>query len=130
MHRLHAEHNEEVCRHLNVVTGKNYNDWVVTTAFYSALHYVNHEIFPRKIKGTKYECLNSYYTTLTIPRLSQHNVTKQLVEEFLGDDAGDLYESLLNSSKSARYNDYKVSDQITAGCLNKLDALKKHIKKP
>jgi len=44
MRKEHAEHNESLCELL--LNNGNYNDWVITTAFYSAIHFVRHKIFP------------------------------------------------------------------------------------
>lgn len=41
---LHGQHNEEVCDLL--LLQKKYPDWVITTAFYAALHFVSYKIFP------------------------------------------------------------------------------------
>lgn len=46
----HAKHNESVC---NFISRKpDYADWVAITAFYSALHFVDHKIFPLSITDT------------------------------------------------------------------------------
>jgi hypothetical protein len=49
----HGLHNEEVFKHL--LTNKDFTDWIITTAFYSALHLVDYKLFPKKIieKTTK-----------------------------------------------------------------------------
>lgn len=48
----HAKHNERVCNYL----GKNadFGDWVITTSFYAAMHYVRHLIVPIKIDEITY----------------------------------------------------------------------------
>lgn len=46
-----AKHNEELWE-LLLKNGK-FSDWVITAAFYSALHYVEHEVF-LLIDRTKY----------------------------------------------------------------------------
>lgn len=59
----HATHNEEVCSHLDDNT--KYSDWIITTAFYSAMHFMKHKIFPLKIidQAKMIEHLvNGYYT--------------------------------------------------------------------
>ena len=47
----HAKHNESVCNYL----GRNsaFGDWVITSAFYSAMHYVRHLMIPATIDGHK-----------------------------------------------------------------------------
>ncbi|MEJ7683795.1 MAG: hypothetical protein WKG06_39235 [Segetibacter sp.] len=45
----HAIHNENVCSYLELK--KEYADWIITTAFYSALQFVSYKIFPLKFKA-------------------------------------------------------------------------------
>ena len=63
----HAKHNEEACREL-LRTGK-FNDWVITTAYYSAIYYVTYELFPAQyeVGGKALNCLNfqDYYFKLS-----------------------------------------------------------------
>lgn len=44
MGRSHGEHNKCACDEL--IKGKKYFDWIVTTAFYSSIHYIDSKIFP------------------------------------------------------------------------------------
>ena len=60
MKKQHAIHNEEVCDFL--LTSKKFNDWVVTTAFYSSLHFVQFELFPLTDDGQKYTDFNIYFS--------------------------------------------------------------------
>ncbi len=43
-HKAQAYHNEESCLFLE--TSHKFHDWVITTAFYSALHFCKYYIFP------------------------------------------------------------------------------------
>jgi len=40
----HARHNRDACD--SFIQLGNYNDWVITTAFYSAIHFIDHKLFP------------------------------------------------------------------------------------
>ncbi len=40
----YAQHNEKACKYLD--KKPEFTDWVITTAFYSALHFVRYKIFP------------------------------------------------------------------------------------
>ena len=53
MKQEHAKHNEDACHYLNQ-SGK-YNDWVITTAFYSAMHYVQYELFSMEVGDKAYD---------------------------------------------------------------------------
>ncbi len=59
MRREHAEHNEALCRHLIAQGG--FNDWVITTAFYGAMHFVYHQCFPLQIGNNTYGDFNEFY---------------------------------------------------------------------
>jgi UDP-GlcNAc3NAcA epimerase len=37
----HAKHNEKACNFINTSSTNEFNDWVITIAFYSAVHYIN-----------------------------------------------------------------------------------------
>jgi hypothetical protein len=61
MPKSHSQHNFEACKFL-LEDGK-FLDWVVTTAFYSALHLVQEEIFPfRDDEGYEYSSFEQYYS--------------------------------------------------------------------
>jgi len=61
--RKHAIHNEQVCDYL--LASNEFHDWVVTTAFYAALHFVQSDIFPLTYKKNKYLSLNTFYREIT-----------------------------------------------------------------
>ncbi len=83
----HANHNKEVCDYLS--KNPNYSDWIITTAFYSALHFVDYKIFPLKFtfNGSEYNFLkfDDYYDFYTkkinIRGLSRHKARLDLVEK-------------------------------------------------
>jgi hypothetical protein len=84
MRKQHAIHNEEVCDFL--LSSNKFNDWVVTTAFYSALHFVQHEIFPITEGGQVYTDLNEYYGKVLKKKnqnFTKHFATIQLVNSKL-----------------------------------------------
>ena len=43
----HAIHNELACIYLDKCT--DFPDWVITTSFYSSLHFLQHKLFPIKV---------------------------------------------------------------------------------
>ena len=80
MKKQHAIHNEEACHFL--LTSKKFNDWVVTTAFYSALHFVQNELFPITEQEQEYVEFNIYFDRVLKRRklkLSKHAATIELV---------------------------------------------------
>ena len=126
----HAKHNEDTCEFL-FKDGK-YCDWVVTTAFYSALHYVQHEIFPTKIKGKQFDNFNKYYNEHYLGisnKPSKHVSTINLVKAEIGDDAHQNYNWLYGLCMNARYHNYKVHPFIAEECLKRLARIKSSLKK-
>jgi hypothetical protein len=129
MTKQHAIHNEAACDFL--LSGNQFNDWVVTTAFYAALHYVQHEIFPLSEGGNTYADFNVYFGKVLKQRnqrLNKHSATLQLVGTRL---PGCLpyYRWLYDACMTARYTNYKVSAGKARLAKSYLDQLKGHLSK-
>lgn len=117
----HAEHNEKLC---DILLGlKDYNDWVTTTAFYSALHYVQGKLFPLSKGGVTFKDFNAYYSTLSRPRNSRHDVNIQLVCRYISAIRSE-YRSLFDICMNARYHNYVVSDGKANKARRHLTAIK------
>jgi len=104
----HAKHNEEICN--NLCSDHNNADWVVTIAFYSALHFVEYKIFPLQVTvGThkvKIKNFSNYYSTYhTDRKLNKHSVRSNLVSSRLASISAD-YSWLKSTCWNARYVDY------------------------
>lgn len=107
----HGEHNEKACEYLKL--GPNYGDWVITTAFYTALHFVSSKIFPFEVPGiegkkTKIENIDQYfnYTKAKGRNISKHELLLDLVEKRIS-SAFDFYDWLLSTATTARYSHYQ-----------------------
>jgi hypothetical protein len=116
-----AKHNEELCIQLHS-EGK-WNDWVVTTAFYSTVQYVDHALFPLKIKDAEYKNFEEYYSQLPYGRRSKHEVRLDLVFTHLR-KAHDAFKWLYNTCKTARYNNYDLSSELADRAVLKLKVVK------
>ena len=120
----HAKHNEDACVFL--LENKRFNDWVITTAFYSALHYAQCELFPFKENEIEYKTFDKYFN-LTIQkfniRQSKHATTKNLVNKNLKKSSS-YYRWLFDASMSARYNNYNVSNEKASTAKKYLDLFK------
>jgi len=104
----HALHNEELCDML--LQTKKYNDWVVTTAFYSAIHFIECKLFPCKIKGKDYKTFNLYYdNAIKTYQLSKHSLKAKLIFEMLP-EIDPHYRWLKDACQTARYIDYTVTN--------------------
>lgn len=102
-----------------------YFDWVVTTAFYSALHFVQNEIFPHNNGVRQFPNFDNYYNSHTFPgkRPSQHRVTIDLAGEILP-DAYDSYKWLHDTCRTARYHNYKIPERIASTAIVNLENVK------
>ena len=123
----HALHNEAACKYLQ--SKPEYLDWIVTTAFYSALHFVEHTVFPFEhvANGITHKFNNiGDYRKFSGGLKSKHELRLDLVK-WKCREIEIEYEWLYNTCNNARYYDYKVpSPQIA---LQFTDAYLKKIKK-
>ena len=124
---LHGEHNEEVCDLLAL--HKKYPDWTITTAFYAALHFVSHKIFPfaYKVDGKntlKFESLEQWQQFKSYASNKRHELLKDLVARHC-ETIYPEYEWLLGMSMTARYHRFQY-DQLV---VDKAVRLMKQIKR-
>ena len=125
----HAIHNEEACDFL-LSSGK-FNDWVVTTAFYSAMQFVCNELFPLEQNNVIFDSFERYYHLNfknTVNRQSKHLVIISLVNSNLP-LCVKFYRSLYDQCMKARYTNYKVSLNIAIKVRKDLDNLKRQLEK-
>lgn len=127
MRKQHAIHNEELCEML--LTNGKYNDWVVTTAFYSSLHLVYHEIFPLTVSGITYTTFDQYYSRNNPYNQSKHKVTIYLVGRHLS-RASAAYRWLYDACMTARYNNYSVQLNKATAAKSRLEIIKAECPKP
>lgn len=110
----HALHNERACHFL----GKKpeYSDWVVTTAFYAAVHFAEHRLFPREVEtdgGTVRVPDVDAYRRLVRERRGNHAVRQDLVALHCPEISG-AFDYLRDLSQSARYIDYRSDREEAA----------------
>lgn len=114
MRKAHGQRNLKLC--LQLLDKGDYLDWVVTTAFYSSVHFVEHALFPLAKKaglGTHVN-FNDYYQSLPFST-SKHAAKVDLVRTYIR-PVSTAYRELLDDCNNARYIDYNVnpSDAIEA----------------
>ena len=110
--KLHAEHNEDLCS--KIIALNNFDDWVVTTAFYACIHYVEHKLFPFHENGVNYLTFNKYYNDTIIAkgkRTSKHNLKFDLVKIHLS-PVGANYKRLMDNCLTARYSNYRIGKTL------------------
>jgi len=108
----HAKHNEEVCNYLS--KNPDYADWVITTAFYAALHYVSYKIFPLTEKrgngNITYQTFDSYANQSHYAS-KKHKALTDLVQNHCP-SVLDRYNQLKDLSWTARYKKYKQTEPL------------------
>lgn len=122
MKREHGQHNHTVCKKLCVTADIPCNDWIVTTAFYSAIHFIDHVLFPVKHGGITYNNINEAHNFFN--KKSKHFTRGYLVSLYLKKHAVD-YEYLMSECWNARYISYNVNELVSNLCVRKLDNIKK-----
>jgi hypothetical protein len=99
-----ARHNEQACNFLH--RNSTFPDWVITTAFYSALHYVSSVIFPLECQQQgKKKIVNDVgaYKNSIGSHDNKHKLMTDLVfSKCKG--VGKSYSALLDLSYSSRYD--------------------------
>lgn len=124
----HALHNEAVCDYLELKP--EFSDWVITTAFYTALQFVSYKIFPFEMpaiggKKTKIESLDEFYSYKTDRKLSKHDLLADLVDKHCHSIAPD-YDWLLSMSMTARYANYNHPREVALKSVSLVKKIKKY----
>ncbi len=129
----HAIHNKEVCEYLS--EKPEYGDWVITTAFYSAIHFVDYKIFPitLELKGITYDFINfngyyDFYSNNKEGKINQHKARTDLVEAYLPNIAPQ-FGKLKDLCHSARYVDYNFDDDVATNAKQCLEEINEHCDK-
>ena len=125
MNLNHAKHNEDLCRKLH--NEKNFFDWILTIAFYSALHYSEHSLFPLQFGQRVYHSFDKYYQAFKMSNDNKHDARKRLIYSNIDASAGAAYSWLKDSSLKARYYDYKINELEADMAIRKLDVIKSYI---
>lgn len=119
--REHGKHNKKVCDHLNLQSSSlSCNDWIVTTAFYSSIHYLDHILFPCKYEGKEFKDINEAHTYIN--SRSKHQTRAKLVTELLPEHKG-RYSFLIEESQNARYVDYNVNSFVSDKAVRELSTI-------
>ena len=123
----HALHNEEVCKYLELKP--EFADWIITSAFYSSLHFVSHKIFPFTVpqiggKTTKIESIDAYSRYVNKSHVSKHEHLSDLVSRNCNKISED-YDWLLSMSMNARYSSYQQDILIAKKAISLMATIKK-----
>lgn len=125
MRKQHAEHNESLC--YKIIPLNDYDDWVVTTAFYACIHFVEHKLFPLTENGTSYVTFNKYYNDTIIATgkrgVSKHTLKMELVKIYLP-TVGSHYKRLMDNCLTARYNNYRIGKTLSQIAVTDMTSIK------
>jgi hypothetical protein len=104
----HARHNKEASEYLHKAEADGFPDWVITTAFYSAIHYSYSIIFPFTEGASTFTVFDDYYKLekRSGSDKSKHDVTHDLIRKFhLGIEP--QFAQLKSAAQTSRYLDYQ-----------------------
>ncbi len=105
-----AQHNEEACHYLN--GNKQFPDWVIISAFYSAIHYVDDYLFPNLYEihgGETKQCatIDDYYQKNKNKGSlkTRHQLRLHLVEDNTP-EISSQFKWLMDQSFTMRYSNF------------------------
>lgn len=122
-----AEHNEKACRYLH--SSKVYHDWVITTAFYSSIHYIDACLFPNSYEmsnGNQKNChsIDDYFLKNSQVE-TKHNIRMHLVEEYCT-EIQSSFKWLKEHSSQLRYSNYIATLDEANKAIEYLDEIKQY----
>jgi hypothetical protein len=105
----HAEHNEKVYRYL--CKEPEFCDWIITTAFYSAIYYIRHWMFPLEVtlkngNTHKFSDFESLFNSFKKDGEGRHGFQLNWVRDHYGAISKN-YRRLYELSNEARYINYQ-----------------------
>lgn len=112
-----GDRNKELSKQL--FKGKTYYDWVVTTSFYSCIHYVESKILPVDLNGIECKCLADVRSAYKMA--GRHSARERLVFDELGGEVGARYKWLQDRSRYSRYETFKINNNEAEKALQYLD---------
>jgi hypothetical protein len=122
---LHAQHNEKACKYLRIKP--DYLDWVITTAFYSAMHYVRHKMMPQTEKLANgyvtFTDFESYFNACKTPYQGRHGFQADKVNSLFPEISAE-YTHLKDMCETARYINYKYDRETANIAYNRLLKIK------
>lgn len=120
--REFGERNQELSNIL--LEGKKYYDWVVTTAFYSSIHFVEDFILPLNING--HSCQDISDVKIAYKMDGRHAARERLVFDKINFEIGARYKWLDDQSRNARYKTYKLQPSMALKAQEYLKFIYKH----
>lgn len=112
----HAKHNEAVSKFLDKKPENA--DWVITTCFYAALHFVQYALFPLKLKtqdGQKFtvKSLDEWANNNNPKGLNRHQQLSDLVGNEFPKELSAAYDQLKDLCWTARYRQHQQTRALS-----------------
>jgi hypothetical protein len=124
-HIDHALHNEKVCNYIS--SKADFGDWIITTAFYWAIHYVRYFMIPVILPdGTTIDCFESLFNNKKCSSEGRHGFQNRYVTTNITAIAIE-YKQLHDWCNQARYFEYNQPRALAQQAKDNLKAIKKHI---
>ncbi len=121
--REQAQRNEKLS--VKLLNEGHYYDWVITTAFYSAIHYVEDVLLPCELNGRT--CTNIRDVKNALNQKGRHAARERLVANKIPLDSF-RYKWLDDQSRNSRYITYKVNKAFAEKALEHLSKIKQALK--
>jgi len=118
--RSQAQHNAKLCKLL--LENGQFNDWVITSSFYSSLHFAESHLFPITVGGETFPNFDVYYNKKIRNTISKHKARRELIATQLS-SCSSSYNWLQDNCFHARYNNYLVSPDFAKKAKEKLDQI-------
>lgn len=124
-HIDHALHNEKVCNFLS--KKEDYGDWIITTAFYSAIHFVRYLMIPAILSdGTVINCFEALFYAQKGEKEGRHGFQNRYVSANITEIAVE-YKQLHDWCNQARYFNYNQPRNLAQQAKDNLNTIKKHV---
>jgi len=119
---IHGERNKSLSEDLK--NGKTYYDWVVTTAFYSSIHFLEDLLLPTTIGACQCSNINQVKNAYNLR--GRHIARLKLIQMNEPNDIAVKYKWLDDRSRYSRYITYKVTPAEADKAFQYLTAIEKH----
>ena len=124
----HAIHNEAACHYLHDT--KRFPDWVIISAFYSSIHFVDDYLFPSQYELHNGEIKNfatidDYYNKNRQKGAlkTKHDMRWHLVQDSAPEIAA-VFKWLMDQSFTMRYSNYEIDQTEADTAINYLEEIK------
>jgi hypothetical protein len=119
---IHAERNKSLAEDLK--NGKQYYDWVITTSFYSSIHFLENKLLPINIGANTCDNIQKVKNAYNLK--GRHIARLKLIQINAPMEIAVGYKWLDDRSRFSRYTTYKVTPTEADKALQYLNKIEKH----